>query len=91
MEDDNLLKLRRELREKSSAAQIQMLKGLREELASRRWEIILEIDAVREIVADVLANIGDQRQKELLQEASQKLRHVEQLIARIPDDFIPAF
>jgi hypothetical protein len=91
MEDDNLLKLRRELREKSSAAQIQMLKGLREELASRRWEIILEIDAVREIVADVIANIGDQRQKELLQEASQKLRNAEQLIARIPDDFIPAF
>jgi hypothetical protein len=91
MEEDNLIKLRRELREKSSAAQIQMLKGLRDELASRRWEIILEIDAVREMVSHVMSDIGDQGHKEILEEVNQKLRQVEQLIARIPDDFIPAF
>lgn len=91
MGEDNSHRLRRKIREKSSAAQIEMLKGLRDELASRRWELILEIDAIRELLFLAIAKAEDPELKEILAQANAKLDHVEQLIARIPDDFIPAF
>ncbi len=91
MGEDNLLRLRREIREKSSEALIEMLKGLRDELASRRWELILEIDGIRELLFLAIAKVEDPELKTLLAQANSKLDHVEQSIARIPDDFIPAF
>lgn len=91
MGEDNSHRLRRKIREKSSKAQIEMLKGLRDELASRRWELILEIDAIRELLFLAIAKAEDPELKEILAQANAKLDHVEQLIARIPDDFIPAF
>lgn len=91
MGEDNLLRLRREIREKSSEAQIVMLKGLRNELASRRWELILEIDGIRELLFIAISKVEDPELKEILALANSRLDHVEQSIARIPDDFIPAF
>jgi hypothetical protein len=91
MGEDNLLRLRREIREKSSEALIEMLKGLRDELASRRWELILEIDVIRELLFLAISKAEDPELKKILALANSKLDHVEQSIARIPDDFIPAF
>ena len=91
MGEDNLQRLRREIREKSSEALIVMLKGLRDELASRRWELILEIDGIRELLFLAIAKAEDPELKEILAQANSKLDYVEQSIARIPDDFIPAF
>jgi hypothetical protein len=91
MGEDNLHRLRREIREKSSEAHIEMLKGLRDELASRRWELILEIDGIRELLFLAIAKAEDPELKEILAHANSKLDFVEQSIARIPDDFIPAF
>lgn len=91
MGEDNLLRLRREIREKSSKAQIVMLKGLRDELASRRWELILEIDGIRELLFLAISRAEDPELKQILARANSKLDHVEQSIARIPDDFIPPF
>ena len=59
MGEDNLQRLRREIREKSSEALIVMLKGLRDELASRRWELILEIDGIRELLFLAIAKAED--------------------------------
>jgi len=91
MDEDKLLDLRRELREKSSEAQIKMLKGLRNELASRRWELILEIDAVRELLFLAMSKTENPEIRQILAKANSNLDLVEQSIARIPDDFIPAF
>ena len=91
MGDDDLLQLRREIREKFSESQIEMLKGLRDELASRRWQIILDIDIINELIRLAIAKTEEQYVKEVLSKAMDKLSQVEQLIARIPDDFIPAF
>jgi len=91
MGEDNLLSIRRELRDKASKAQIEMLKGLRNELASRRWELILEIDAVRELLFLAMSKTEDPELKQILAKANSRLDWVEQSIARIPDDFIPAF
>ncbi|HEY47312.1 MAG TPA: hypothetical protein G4O14_11075 [Anaerolineae bacterium] len=91
MGEDNLHRLRRELRDKSSEAYIETLKGLRDELASRRWELILEIDGIRELLFLAIAKAEDPDLKGILAQANSKLDHVEQSIARIPDDFIPAF
>jgi len=91
MGEDDPLKLRREIREKFSDAQVEMLKGLRDELASRRWQLILDIDIINELIRLAIAKTEDQYVKEVLSKAMDKLSQVEQLIARIPDDFIPAF
>lgn len=91
MGEDDPLQLRREIREKFSDAQIEMLKGLRDELASRRWQLILDIDIINELIRLAIAKSEDQYVKEVLSKAMNKLSKVEQLIARIPDDFIPAF
>ena len=91
MGEDNLLSIRRELRDKASKAQIEMLKGLRNELASRRWELILEIDAVRELLFLAMSKTEDPELKQILAKANSNLDLVEQSLARIPDDFIPAF
>jgi len=91
MGDDDLLQLRREIREKFSDAQVEMLKGLRDELASRRWQLILDIDIINELIRLAIAKTEEQYVKEVLSKAIDKLSQVEQLIARIPDDFIPAF
>ena len=91
MGEDDKLQFRREIREKFSDAQIEMLKGLRDELASRRWQLILDIDIINELIRLAIAKTEDQYVKEVLSKAMDKLSKVEQSIARIPDDFIPAF
>jgi len=91
MSEDNLLRLRREIREKFSDDKIEMLKGLRDELASRRWELILDIDQIQELLTLAISKTEDKYVKEVISQARDKLDKVEQLIARIPDDFIPAF
>jgi len=68
-----------------------MLKGLRDELASRRWELILDIDQIQELLTLAISKTEDKYVKEVISQARDKLDQVEQLIARIPDDFIPAF
>jgi hypothetical protein len=91
MSEDNLLRLRREIREKFSDDKIELLKGLRDELASRRWELILDIDQIQELLTLAISKTEDKYVKQVISQARDKLDKVEQLIARIPDDFIPAF
>ena len=91
MSEDDLLRLRREIREKFSDDKIELLKGLRDELASRRWELILDIDQIQELLTLAISKTDDKYVKEVISQARDKLDQVEQLIARIPDDFIPAF
>jgi len=91
MGEDDPLQLHREIREKFSDAQVEMLKGLRDELASRRWQLILDIDIINELIRLAIVKTEDQYVKGVLSKAMNKLSQVEQSIARIPDDFIPAF
>jgi len=91
MGEDDPLQLSREIREKFSDDQVEMLKGLRDELASRRWQLILDIDIINELIRLAIAKSEDQYVKGVLSKAMDKLSKVEQSIARIPDDFIPAF
>ena len=91
MGDNDLLRFGREISEKFSESQVEMLKGLRDELASRRWQLILDIDIIKELIRLAIAKTEEQYVKEILSKAIDKLSQVEQSIARIPDDFIPAF
>ena len=91
MSKEDLQRFRREFYEKSSEAQIKMLRGLRGELADRRWRIIFDIDSARELLTLAHSKAEDKELKRILSEVDDKLDKVEQLIARIPDDFIPPF
>jgi hypothetical protein len=77
--------------ESYSQRQVELLRGLREELATRRWELILEIDVVRDLLRAGQKKCEDQELQSLLTRASDKLDVVKRILARIPDDFIPPF
>lgn len=77
--------------ESYSQRQVELLRGLREELATRRWELILEIDVVRDLLRAGQKRCEDQELQSLLTRASDKLNEVKRILARIPDDFIPPF
>jgi hypothetical protein len=77
--------------ESYSLRQVELLRGLREELATRRWELILEIDVVRDLLRAGLGKCDDQGLESLIGRSLDKLQEVKRNLARIPDDFIPPF
>lgn len=74
-----------------SLRQVELLRGLREELATRRWELILEIDVVRDLLSAGAQKCPAPDLERILQRSLEKLEEVKQNLARIPDDFIPPF
>jgi hypothetical protein len=74
-----------------SLRKVELLRGLREELATRRWELILEIDVVRDLLSAGTQKCFDPDLERILQRSLEKLEEVKQNLARIPDDFIPSF
>lgn len=82
---------RQQLWQQFSEAQIQLLKSLREELSSRRWKIMLDVDATRGLVRRLSVRDHDQELAELIRELSVMLDQVHRDLSRIPEDVIPAF
>ena len=91
MASDDTFQLRQELWRQFSKRQIEILRGLRAELSSRRWEMMLEIDAIQSLVRVATVKAGDPDQLQVLSEAAERLDGVHRQLARVPEDFIPAF
>lgn len=77
--------------ESYSTRQVELLRGLREELATRRWELILEIDVIRDLLTAGLNKRQNADLERMVRRSLEKLEEVKRNLARIPDDFIPPF
>ena len=88
---EEVSRLRRELWQEFSAGQVELLRTLRDDISSRRWEIMLEVDAVRKFVAAAEDRTDDPELKQLLGQASKRLDEIHRELSRIPEDVIPAF
>jgi hypothetical protein len=91
MGSHEVLRLRRELYLEFSDSQIELLRTLREEISSRRWKIMLEIDAVRGYLGGAESKVEDPEIRMTLEEISRRLDEVHKDLSRIPEEIIPAF
>jgi hypothetical protein len=91
MGSQKIVRLRRELYQEFSDSQIELLRALREEISSRRWKIMLEIDTVRGFVSGAESKIDDAGLRLTLEEVSRRLDEVHKDLSRIPEEIIPAF
>ena len=82
---------RQQLWQQFSEEQIALLKSLREELSSRRWKIMLDVDATRGLVRRLSKREQDRELAELICELAEMLDPVHRELSRIPEDVIPAF
>lgn len=92
MGSQEVARFRRELYQQFSAGQIDLLRTLREEISSRRWKIMLEIDAVRGFLTGVVDKVDDDSElSSTLAEIARRLDEVHKDLSRIPEDIIPPF
>ena len=82
---------RQQLWQQFSEEQIALLKSLREEISSRRWKIMLDVDATRGLVRRLSKREQDRELAELICELAEMLDQVHRDLSRIPEDVIPAF
>jgi hypothetical protein len=82
---------RHEMWKEFSEGQVAFLRGLRKEISSRRWEIMLEIDSIQELVRLALSKTEDKELRNILSQVLVKSDNVHRTLSRIPEDFIPAF
>jgi hypothetical protein len=83
--------LRHELWREFSDSQVIMLRALREELSTRRWSIMLDVDAAKDLVRACRAKTDDRDLIPILEELTEILDRAHRELARIPEDMIPAF
>ena len=91
MRSQELSRLRREIWQEFSDAQVELLNSLRDDISSRRWKIMLEIDAVRGYVTGMETSVQDPELKKILVEVSTRLTEVHKELSRIPEEIIPPF
>ena len=91
MGSQELSRLRREIWQEFSDAQVELLNSLRDDISSRRWKIMLEIDAVRGYVTGMETSLQDPERKKILVEVSTRLTEVHKELSRIPEEIIPPF
>jgi hypothetical protein len=88
---EDLSRLRREIWQEFSDSQVELYNSLRDEISSRRWKIMLEIDAVQGFVKGIETTTQDPEIKKILKEVSLRLEEVHRELSRIPEDIIPPF
>lgn len=82
---------RHELWREFSDSQVIMLRALREELSTRRWSIMLDVDAAKDLIRAAHARTEDHDLLLILEEIAKTLDRAHRELARIPEDMIPAF
>jgi len=82
---------RQEAWEQFSQRQVNLLRGLRDQISSERWKIMLEVDAVQELARRAHATAHEHEVQDLLAQMLETLDEVHKQLARIPEDFIPPF
>lgn len=91
MSSQEVSRLRREIWQEFSEGQVELLRALRDEVSSRRWKIMLEVDAVRKFLASAEDRAADPEMKQLLAEISKRMDQIHRELSRIPEDIIPPF
>lgn len=91
MGSDDLSRLRREIWQEYSDSQVELLNSLRDEISSRRWKVMLEIDAIQGYVAGLEVAIQDPELRKILAEISKRLKDVHRELSRIPEEILPPF
>ncbi len=91
MSTEDVTRLRREIWQEFSDSQVELLSSLRDEISSRRWKIMLEVDAVRDYVAALETMVQDPDIMKVLAEISRRLKEVHRELSRIPEEVIPPF
>jgi len=84
-------RLRRELWQQFSDAQVELLRLLRDEVSSRRWKVMLDVDALRGVVTDAASRLSDPLVTQTLAEITKRLEQIHRDLAHIPEDIIPHF
>jgi hypothetical protein len=82
---------RHELWREFSDSQVIMLRALREELSTRRWSIMLDVDAAKNLLRAARGRTDDRHLIGILDEIAETLNRAHRELARIPEDMIPAF
>jgi hypothetical protein len=82
---------RRLLWSEFSQGKVDMLRALRDELSSRRWEIMLEVDEAKRLVRLAQSMAHNHELLNLLAEVFDTLDDVHSQLSRIPEDLIPPF
>jgi hypothetical protein len=91
MGDRDELQIRKNLRRAFSEEQVELLRSLRNELSSWRWQVMLEVDAAQEQARRILRLEVDVELRGEMEQMGAVLDRVHRALARIPEDFIPAF
>ena len=91
MGTEDLTRLRREIWQEFSDSQVELLNSLRDEISSRRWKIMLEVDAVQDYLDALEATVQDPEINKVLAEVSKRLIEVHRELSRIPEEVIPPF
>lgn len=82
---------RHDLWREFSDSQVAMLRALREELSTRRWSIMLDVAAAKDLVRAARAKADDRNLSQTLKQIAEILDRAHRELARIPEDIIPAF
>ncbi len=91
MGSEDLTRLRREIWQEFSDSQVELLNSLRDEISSRRWKIMLEVDAVQDYLDGLETTVQDPEIKKVLVVVSKRLKEVHRELSRIPEEIIPPF
>ena len=91
MGDPEELQIRKNLRRAFSEGQVELLRSLRHELSNWRWQVMLEVDAAQEQARRILRQEVDLELRREMGQMGTVLDRVHRALARIPEDFIPAF
>ncbi len=91
MGSEDLSRLRREIWQEFSDAQVELYNSLREEISSRRWKIMLEVDAVQGFITGLETTPLSPEQEKILKEISSRLKQIHRELSRIPEEIIPPF
>ena len=88
---EDLTRLRRQIWQEFSDSQVELLSSLRDEISSRRWKIMLEVDTIQGYLTGLEATVQDPDLKKALAEISKRMRGVHRELSRIPEEIIPPF
>jgi len=91
MSSEEIRRIRQELGQAFSDEQVKLLRSIRSELSSRRWQVMLEIDGAQEDLRAALLTCQDPHLRLALEGVQRRLVRAHQQLAHIPEDVIPAF
>ncbi len=74
-----------------SEGSVELLKALRKELSSHRWEIMLDVDTVQDLAKMALMATDESNVTDILKQMIDLLEKIHLGLSRMPEDFIPAF